>query len=347
MDDFLPVPGLRNPHSQSLLNSSGLRRRVVMRHARKMVAAEQEWLLDGGDGVRLIGHLSKPEGVSKGTVVFFHGWEGSSRSNYVMSAGARLFDAGFEVLRFNFRDHGNSHELNPGIFHSCRLGEVISALGDFQERAGARNWTLAGYSLGGNFALRVARHGPENGLDIGRVFSVCPVIDPHSALTAMESGPKFYNSYYIRKWARSVRIKQRLFPDLYDYEEWFELEGLRARTAWFATRYYDFGSLEDYLDGYSVAGERLVGLDVPTLLLTSEDDPVIPATDARALPDIEALDVCITRYGGHCGYLKNWRLHSWAEDRLFDYVTEKDAPQRREEGGAGDGNRTHVISLGS
>ncbi|KAA9131057.1 alpha/beta fold hydrolase [Marinihelvus fidelis] len=311
-----------------------------------MVAAEKALMLDGGDGVRLVGHLSRPSSNPLGTVVFFHGWEGSSRSNYVMSAGARLFEAGFQVLRFNFRDHGDTHELNPGIFHSCRLSEVIHALADFQDREAVTEWSLAGYSLGGNFALRVARRGPAQGLRLDRVFSVCPVIDPHSALSAMESGPKFYNDYYIRKWARSVRIKQRLFPDLYDYEEWFELEGLRARTEWFATRYYDFGSLDDYLEGYSVAGDRLVGLDVPTVLLTSEDDPVIPAADARALPDIDALDVQVTRYGGHCGYLKNWRLESWAEDRLFDYFT-GDRTERRDESGAGDGNRTHVISLGS
>ena len=66
-----------------------------------------------------------------------------------------LFAAGFDVFRLNFRDHGDTHHLNPGLFHSCRLEEVVHALADLQDRLQARRWCLAGFSLGGNFSLRV------------------------------------------------------------------------------------------------------------------------------------------------------------------------------------------------
>ena len=316
-DEFLPPLGLRNPHLQSLLNSSELRRLLSRRRAAQLLAVEQEWLMDGGDGVKLLGHYSPAPGPSRGLVVLLHGWEGSSRSNYVLATGARCHAAGFDVFRLNFRDHGDTHHLNPGIFHSCRLAEVIHALGDMQDRCGVSGWNIAGYSLGGNFALRVALHGPAQGLEIARVFAVCPVLDPAHVLKAMEDGPTFYERYYVRKWERSVRKKQERFPGRYEYEEWFQLPGLRERTAYFAERYYAFGSLDAYLDGYSIAGDRLAGLSVPGTLLTSEDDPVVPVDDARSLPSIPALDVEITRYGGHCGYLKNWRLESWAEDRIL------------------------------
>jgi predicted alpha/beta-fold hydrolase len=318
LQPFQPPPGLRNPHLQSLLNSSGIRGAVVRRRARELLLAEQEWLLDGGTGVRLIGHYSVQEGASRGLAVLLHGWEGSSHSNYILATGARLFTEGFDVFRLNFRDHGDSHHLNPGIFHSCRLDEVINALAHMQQRTGARDWAMAGYSLGGNFALRVALHGPERGLRIRQVVAVSPVLDPEHALRAMEEGVSFYEGYYNRKWARSLRRKQQCFPDSYDYDTWYRISRMREKTRYLATRYYEFETLESYLDGYSIAGDRLAALRVPSTLLTSHDDPVIPVSDTETLTFNPYLEVWVTRRGGHCGYLKNWKLESWAEDLIAD-----------------------------
>ena len=269
--------------------------------------------MDCGRGVRLIGHYSEAPGNHAGLVVLLHGWEGSSASNYILSTGAHLFEKGFNVFRLNFRDHGDSHHLNPGVFHSCRLDEVIGALGDMQQRTGASNWGIAGYSLGGNFALRVALNGPGSGLNVRRCVAICPVLDPEHVLKTMETGPTFYENYYNRKWAQSLEKKQACFPDRYDYQEWYELPDMRERTRYLATRYYGYRTLEDYFDGYSVADERLAGLQVPSSILSSVDDPVVPITDTDSLPDNPCIEVSVTDHGGHCGYLKNWKLESWAE----------------------------------
>ncbi|HKX57085.1 MAG TPA: alpha/beta hydrolase, partial [Xanthomonadales bacterium] len=139
VEGFVPPLGLRNRHTQSLLSSSPLRRRLVWRRSASLRAAQKAVLLDGGDGVRLEGYLSgQPDGTgrgpSRGLVVLLHGWEGSVNSNYILSNGARLFAAGFDVFRLNFRDHGDTHHLNPGMFHSNRLEEVVNALADLQSK---------------------------------------------------------------------------------------------------------------------------------------------------------------------------------------------------------------------
>lgn len=319
-ETFLPAFGLRNTHAQSLINSSGYRRQIVSRRARGLLSAEQEWVVDGGDGVRLLGHYSPQTGDSKGLAILFHGWEGSSRSNYVVGVGGRLYEQGFDVFRLNFRDHGDTHHLNLGIFHSCLLEEVVHALGDIQQRTGAGNWSLAGYSLGGNFALRVGMKAPVAGLSIAQVVAVCPVVSPSNVLTAMEDGPSIYENYFIRKWAKSLKRKQSLFPDAYEYKEWHELEGLRARTGYFATRYYEFETLDDYFEGYSVAGEKLAALQIPTTILASEDDPVVPVADFSDLPTNENIELLVTRFGGHCAFLKNWKMESWADDLIVERV---------------------------
>jgi predicted alpha/beta-fold hydrolase len=319
-DQFLPPPGLRNGHFQSLLASSGIRRKLVLRRSLALRETEKVWTLDGGDGIRLQGlYTTQPDqSRSRGLAVLLHGWEGSVNSNYVLANGARLHAEGFDVFRLNFRDHGDTHHLNHEIFHSCRLDEVVNALGNLQDRLDARHWCLAGYSLGGNFSMRVALKAGECGLDIGRVVAVNPVINPLHAMIAMEKGIGFYERYFERKWSRSLRTKKECFPDLYGEENWHDIRGLRARTHYLATRHAGFQSAEEYFEGYSIAGERLEPLAVPSTILTSADDPVVPVADFGELPENSALEVIISRYGGHCGFLKNWSLESMAEDLIAE-----------------------------
>jgi predicted alpha/beta-fold hydrolase len=321
---FTPGLGLRSPHVQSMLNSSAIRRKTVMKRTAALIAAEQEWLLDGGDGVRLLGHYSpqtvkrRKDNGQRRLAVLFHGWEGSSRSNYILSTSAHLYALGFDVFRLNFRDHGETHHLNKGLFHSCRLDEVIHALQDMQARTGASDWGLAGFSLGGNFTLRVANRAKADGLSIASAVAICPVIDPANTLNAMEQGPRFYHSYYVRKWTRSLNAKEVAFPGVYDVEAWKQLAGLRERTNFLAVRYAGYETGRAYLDGYSVAGDRLADLSVPSLILTAADDPVIPVSDIRALAGNPALEIHVTDHGGHCGFLKNWKFESWSEEVIAD-----------------------------
>jgi len=315
---FTPPVGLRSRHMQSLVSSSGIRKHAVMGRSEAVRQAAEVWTLDGGDGIRLQGLYSPQPGESKGLVVLLHGWEGSVHSNYVLGNSARLFDAGFDIFRLNFRDHGDTHHLNHEIFHSCRLDEVVCALRDLQERLKAKNWFLAGYSLGGNFSMRVGLRAEVAGLDICHIVAVCPVINPANAMISMEQGIRFYEWYFERKWSRSLRIKQAAFPELYGEETWHNIKGLRERTHYLATRHAGFESADEYFRGYSIADDRLAPLAVPATILTSADDPVVPVTDFDHLPESPCLELVISKYGGHCGFLKNWKLESMAEDLIAE-----------------------------
>jgi len=315
--NFKPPLGMRSRHMQSLLNSSSLRRRRITRSSATLQNNAEVFTLDGGSGIRLQGLYSKQASKSRGLAVLLHGWEGSVNSNYIVANAVRLYHAGFDVFRLNFRDHGDTHHLNPGIFHSCRLEEVIHALRDLQDRLQASPWFLAGYSLGGNFSLRVALNAERAGLNLAQVVAVCPVINPANAMSAMEQGLRFYEWYFERKWSRSLRSKQACFHDLYGNEQWHEIKRVRERTHYLATKHAGFDSVDSYFEGYSIAGQRLGPLQVPSTLLTSIDDPVVPVSDFDELPANPALEVIIAPYGGHCGFLKNWKLESLSEDLIL------------------------------
>ncbi len=313
---FRPPRLLRNPHLQSFLASFGLRRALALRRRSRLEVPAEEWLLDCGDGVRLQGFhtAQRAEPKSRGLAVLLHGWEGSVQSTYLLHTGARLLEEGFDVFRLNLRDHGDTHHLNPGLFHSNRIDEVVGAVAEVGRRAAGLPMFVAGYSLGGNFALRVALRAPAAGVELRHAVAVCPVISPAAGLAAIERAPWFYEAYFLRKWRRSLRRKAELFPDHYRRGDWERGQDMRGLTAQLVEHHTEFGSLEHYLDGYSIAGDRLRALAVPASILTAADDPIIPVEDFRGLSLPPHARLEIAPYGGHCGFLRGLGGRTYAED---------------------------------
>ncbi len=126
---FRPPWWLRNAHVQSILPSLALRRLVVRRRCASVRERSRPLLLDCGDEVRLLAqHTPAICANPAGAVVMLHGWEGDVDAMYMLALARRLLVSGFEILRLNLRDHGGTQALNPGLFHSCLLPEVVGAV---------------------------------------------------------------------------------------------------------------------------------------------------------------------------------------------------------------------------
>ncbi|TLY53424.1 MAG: alpha/beta fold hydrolase [Gammaproteobacteria bacterium] len=317
---FRPRRWLRNPHVQSILASSGVRRMLLRQRHSAIEEAAQEHILDCGSGVRLQGFHTRQTVLprTRALAVLLHGWEGSVQSAYVLHTGGRLLDEGCDVFRLNFRDHGDTHHLNTELFHSCRIDEVIGALSAIARMFPARPLLVGGYSLGGNFALRVALRARAAGLPIAWAFAVCPPVSPYATLVAIENAPAFYEYYFMRKWRNSLKRKQSLFPQLDLFTRRELHSNLRELTRSMVERHTRFGTLENYLDGYALTGERLAGLEVPATILTAQDDPIIPVADFHHLQLAAQTELVIVPHGGHCGFIRDASLRSWAEDFLVE-----------------------------
>ena len=320
-DSFRPSWWLRGPHLQSILPSLLLRRAAIERRAIAMREAARELILDCGDGVRLQCFHSSParrgKSVGRSLVVLLHGWEGSADSLYVLSIAQQLFDAGFEVVRLNLRDHGNTHHLNRDLFHSCRLPEVVGAVRAIQRQFPEQQLMLAGFSLGGNFMLRVAAAAPSEGIKVTRVVAVSPVLDPARTLRALEQGLSLYEKYFILKWRRSLLKKQAAWPDDYDFEHRVRGKSLAVMTEELVVRHTHYPALQTYLADYAITGERLAALQMPCCIITARDDPMIPPADLDLLADSPQLEVILTERGGHCGFVERLREPSWADRKML------------------------------
>jgi len=317
---FEPPLGLRNPHLQSILSSMMPRRWFVTRRAQELVAASEDVVVDCGDGVRLLGHHAARRGGNGELVLLLHGWEGSAEANYVLSCAALLYRLGFDVFRLNLRDHGPTHHLNPELFHSCRIAEVVGAVGAVQARHPSQRLSLVGYSLGGNFALRVAVRAPAAGIRLRQVVAVCPVLDPAHTLERLEQGSWIYRNYFVLKWRRSLLKKRRAWPDLYDLDELLEHRNLTAMTEQLVLRYSGYADLLSYLAGYAIVGPALATLEVPSRIIAALDDPIIPAADLARLATPPALEITTTERGGHCGFLESLAGESWADRRIAAWL---------------------------
>jgi predicted alpha/beta-fold hydrolase len=181
---------------------------------------------------------------------------------------------------------------------------------------------LVGFSLGGNFMLRVAAQASAAGLDLSRVIAVSPVLEPVATLAVLQQGMPGYERYFVRKWLRSLRKKQAAWPDVYDFAQLARARDLKLMTAELVRCYTDFPTLDHYLNGYAITGERLARLEVPSTILTSLDDPIIPASGLTRLARPPALSLTVTRYGGHCGFFDDLRGPTWLERRIMPLLVE-------------------------
>lgn len=321
--------GLRHPHLQSLLATKRPAPWLWRRHGVDLARASQWHVLDAGDGVRLSGmHTPAADSAHcRGLVVLIHGWEGSHDSSYLYSMASRLHREGYALFRLNLRDHGGTQALNRGMFNSARTDEVLGAIQAVQRIEPALPLVVIGFSLGGNFAMRVGLHGPARGLQPALCIGISPMMNPLHTLRALDEGPWVFKRYFLHRWQAAMDAKERVWPGVYDFAPQRGIRNFVQLTERFVLDCTEFTSLDDYVQRYTLTAEMLRTSPTPLALMTAEDDSVIPYADFDGLPvggsagAVLAFDA--SARGGHCGFIHNWRLESWAELRVLALLRQR------------------------
>lgn len=313
--DFIPPAHLRAPYAQTVLASS----RIRTLGPNPMAACSREKIFDTVDGVRLQGfHSPAPGEEAKGLVILIHGWEGSASSTYILHTGRFLHAHGYDVFRLNLRDHGDTHHLNEGLFYATLLDEVFSAVKQTAALARGSGVYLAGFSLGGNFALRIACRCAREPIETLRhVMAVSPVVDPARSSRAIDNSG-LLRWYFLKKWRRSLRKKQALYPNLYDFSGLLPIKTVIGLTEALIRASGIYAGMEEYFRGYTITGSVLEEAPVPTTILISRDDPAIPAGDFTGLRLAPYGKLIIHDYGGHNGFLSSLLGATWYEEKMLE-----------------------------
>jgi predicted alpha/beta-fold hydrolase len=316
---FIPPFCIRAPHVQAILASN----KVRTRGRNPMVDAEEEMILEAGDGARLQGYFSpQASGISRGLVILLHGWEGSAESSYILSTGRYFYRHAYDTFRLNFRDHGDSHHLNEGLFLGTLIDEVFNAVKAVARMGERKKAYIIGFSMGGNFALRIARRCSREPIEnLKHVACVSPALDPYKSTVAVDND-RLFLWYFMRKWRRSLLKKQSCFPARYDFTDILQMKKCMEMTDVLVARYTDFSDSRDYFRRYTLLNNSLEEIAVPTTMITSEDDPVIPVEDFHQLKLNELTSLIIHRYGGHNGFIENLLLKTWYDKRILQIFEE-------------------------
>lgn len=279
-------------------------------------------MLDCHDGIRLGGVFNAAAVQPAPTMaILIHGWEGSAESLYMLSLTAALLAEGIDVFRLNLPDHGDTHHLNEGIFNSTMVPEVLSGLEDLQRRYPSKSYSLIGFSLGGNFALRVAARALERRIDLDRAIAFCPVLHAQRSNKVLNSRSNFvYGQYFVHRWKRSLRKKLEYFPKYQYGDQLATMKSLDEMNQRLIPNYTEFNDVDRYFEAYAITGSVLAETSCPCFLHFAKDDMMIPWHDIEHLAENPSLDVTLTEHGGHCGFISNWRFDSWQDQRAIELI---------------------------
>ena len=217
------------------------------------------------------------------TVLALHGLNGSSDSHYMKGIASKAFARGMNVVRLNQRNCGNTEHLSAGLFHSGLTDDARHIVEELSTVDGLRSIAVAGYSLGGNLALKLAGEYGDHPPDVlVGVAAVSPIIEIGECTRALERRENvLYEWNFVRELKKRMVRKEQFWPGHFDLSRLKAIKTVREFDNVFTAPHFGFADAEDYY--YKCSAMRLIDrIRVPALIITAEDDPFVPPTPSAA-----------------------------------------------------------------
>lgn len=318
--EFSPPLLFRNPHLMTLMP------RYWPRPHWKQGLPQITRLFTTAPDTQLLGMCHwQVDPPATSTVLLVHGLEGSAESHYMRGMAAKAFRAGFNVVRMNQRTCGGSDHLTPTLYNSGLSADYLAILRELIDTDRLQRIWLVGYSMGGNLLLKAAGEIGRSESALAGVVAVSPNIDPTQCVAALETPRNWlYHLHFLTSLKARLRRKAALFPGRWDISALQQIKTISQFDELYTAR---DGGYRDAADYYDRAGARHVlhNIAVPTLIISAQDDPFIPASmfDTPAISGNKYVTTAMLRFGGHCGFFQKHTQDEdrfWAENRIVEWL---------------------------
>ena len=198
-------------------------------------------------------------------------------------------------------------------------------LRELRDVDGLRTFGVAGYSLGGNLALKLGGELGRDGFpELKAIAAVSPVMELETCVRAIERREnRIYEWNFCRNLQSRMRRKARAFPGEFDLTGLWKIWSIRAFDERYTAPHHGFDGASDY---YHRASAMRVADRVarPALVLSAADDPFVPASifTAAALRDNPHVATAVVPFGGHCAFVEapNGYDGYYAERVVVDFL---------------------------
>lgn len=267
----------------------------------------------------ILGFEHRPPASPKGEFVILHGLEGSADAGYIGSFSQAALERGFAVHRLNLRTCGGTESLCETMYHSGLTSDTLAILQKIKRGSNAPLFLL-GFSLGGNVALKLA--GELGATDL--VAGVCAVSAPIDLAQSVRAIGRPINRLYARRFLSRLREriqrKSILSPNLYNAKGLTEVKTIWEFDDRFTAPLFGFGTAANYYATQS-ALNFLPAIRVPALLVTAQDDPLVPFEIYQhpVFHTNPALMLLAPERGGHLGFISRRKPRFWLDRVLLDW----------------------------
>jgi hypothetical protein len=278
---------------------------------------------------RVLAHCFwQPDRAGRPAILGLHGLEGSSSAHYMRGIADKAYARGFNVVLLNQRNCGGTEEHCRTLYHSGLTADAHHVIHEIARTDGVDRVVVAGYSLGGNLALKLAGDYGDAAPSLLRgVCAVSPVIELARCVDALERRQNaLYQWNFVRGLKARMRRKSKTHPGCFPVDRLGDVRTVRQFDEYFTAPHFGFDGASDYY--HRASAMRVVErIRVPALIITAEDDPFVPVEPFRD-PKVAAnpnVTLVITRHGGHCGFLgtpRNGDDGYWAERQIVEFAAQ-------------------------
>ena len=243
----------------------------------------------------------------------------------MLATAQKAFRLGFNVVRMNLRNCGGTEHLTPTLYHGGLSEDLRAVVKELIKRDGLSRLFLVGFSLGGNMVLKlVGEYGEHPPKEIVAVSAISPSVDLDASGTSIGQRSNWiYHRDFVRRLKNRIKLKGKLYPEVYDISELHLVHTLREFDERFTSVAHGFADAADYY--YKASALRVMDkIRVPTLIIHAEDDPFIPFAPLRD-PSVAANPYVLLlapKRGGHVAFVAaaaNNEDRFWAENRVLEF----------------------------